>query len=488
MAMKQSAFARVATDTSRRTHKEAGMKARRGIILAGVVMLGLWSAGSLAAQEWSPERLSRVQNSIVRLITLAPDGSEILRGNGFLISADGLLLTNFHLIEQAARLQVYVAGGDVYDHVIVKALDSEADLALLKIPAFNATFTELASAGPPSAGNSIFVAPQGKADPGRPLRSGKVIANHRLPSGTTVVSVNLQWDALTRGAPVFNLAGECVGITTLGYEADVGPGIFIDAAHVAHLFSQKIESPLEAISWDLFEPPKDEAIRESLRAVGLRRRFPNPAIRTEKDLVRRLEWALEFDPTDLTTKELLARAYLQARRFDAASKQVGEILTRDPSSIPALTMKGDLSYYKGDFDAARAIYQDIVARGFQPPHHYDADLKGVRLPDFYHDHAIAGCSGPLILSAEKLTYLPIGFSHDQWTAPYATLRRVQLKAFQHAGRPVFEFNLRFSNSISNEGKTWAKNEFQLRTSEKETKDALLIYLQKRGVEVAVNEK
>jgi tetratricopeptide (TPR) repeat protein len=465
------------------------MSRRSFRILAVIFLIGsLVGAPLLFGQDMGKERVSQVQRSLVKLINLAPDGSDVLRGNGFLISPDGLLLTNFHLIDRASRLQVYVPGGDVYDRGIVKALDPEADLALLKIPAFNAPFVELAKSDVPTAGNSVFIVPQAKPDAESVLRKAKVVAHHRLPSGATVISVDQQWDTETKGGPVFNMAGECIGITTLGYEADRGPGVFIDANRVSGLLTQKIEALMDAVSWDLFEPKKDEAVRDSLRAVGLGRRFPVAAIRAEKDLSRRLELASEFDPTDLPTRTLLARAYLQARQFENASKQISLILAREPSSLPVLTLKGDLAYHQGDFDSARSTYQEVVAKGFQSPHFYNADLKGVRLPDFYHDHAIAGCSGPLILSNEKLTYLPNAWSNDRWTAPYAAIQRVQVKSSMQAGRPVHEFNFKFSGSVSNQEKTWAKGDFQLRISAKETKDALIGYLQKHGVEVLLNEK
>ncbi len=465
------------------------MCARRVRILAGVLLVVLfWGVPSLRAQDWSKERISQTQKSIVRLINLAADGSEVLRGNGFLISAEGLLLTNYHVIDRAEKLQIYTMGGDVYDRVVVKALDADADLALLKIPAFNAPFTAVAAPTLPSPGSPVIIVPRSKEGMEPTVVKGQVVAHHRLLSGAMTLSVNQRWDAFSRGAPVFNLAGECVGITSLGYRAEGGPGVFIDVNQLSSLLKQKIEALTESVSWDLFEPKSDGAVQGPLHALGLTRRFPVPSIRAEKDLARRLELTSAYDPTDIQTESLLAQTYLQRGRFQDATALIAEVLAREPSSTAVLTLKGDLAYHQGDFDAARGVYQEVVAKGSLAPHFYNSEFKGVELPDFYHDHALTGCTGPLILSSQNLTFLPSGWPNDQWTAPYAAVQRVQVKTSYQSGRPYYEFSFKFSSAVQNEMKTWLKDEFQLRTSAKATRDTLIAFMHKRGINVVVIEK
>ena len=82
------------------------------------------------------------------MVHLAADGTEILRGHGFLISGEGLLVTNYHLVVRAKRLRATLASGDIYDQVSLKALDPAADLAILKIAAFNAPYVPLSSGRP----------------------------------------------------------------------------------------------------------------------------------------------------------------------------------------------------------------------------------------------------------------------------------------------------------------------------------------------------
>lgn len=55
-------------------------------------------------------------------------------GSGVIISSDGYILTNNHVIEDASKIEVTTRGGDSYEATLV-GTDSEVDIALLKIDA-----------------------------------------------------------------------------------------------------------------------------------------------------------------------------------------------------------------------------------------------------------------------------------------------------------------------------------------------------------------
>ena len=55
-------------------------------------------------------------------------------GSGFFVDANGLLVTNAHVIEESARLYVYVLDREIYAAPEVVAVDPDLDLAVLRIP------------------------------------------------------------------------------------------------------------------------------------------------------------------------------------------------------------------------------------------------------------------------------------------------------------------------------------------------------------------
>jgi S1-C subfamily serine protease len=56
-------------------------------------------------------------------------------GSGFLISADGRIATNVHVIRQTDSVQL--ASGEVFDNFTVIAFDERKDIAIVKIPGFD---------------------------------------------------------------------------------------------------------------------------------------------------------------------------------------------------------------------------------------------------------------------------------------------------------------------------------------------------------------
>ncbi len=426
--------------------------------------------------------LEDAQRATGAVIHLAPDGSDILRGNGFLISSDGLLVTNYHLVVQAARLQVQLANGDVYDQVLLKALDPAGDLAVLKIPAFNAPHLPVSRRPLPAPGESLHLIPRGKG----PAREAKVAAAYTLAPGLDLILVGGPLDALTKGCPTVNPQGDLVDITTITYQNGPQAAAVIAAARVLDLLDKPLNWPVDQMDWRSWSIVEDPALRGPLEKLGLGRRLPDPALRAEKSLARRLELALAFDPTDLQAKTLLARAYITQAAYDKAGAQIAQVLEREPDSLSVRILKGDLLQHTGDFDQARRIYQSVVDQGRQSPHLYNKDLKAVAAGPAFHDHAIAHCSGPILLGAEDLSFRPAW--SDGFSVPYSNLKTVTIRPALYTGQTVYEFQLLFRSKVSNTAKSWQKEDFTLRLADREARDNLASYLRRRNVTITESTK
>src|SRR4051812_223883 len=72
----------------------------------------------------------------VVLIEAYDDKGEVASaGSGFIVSSDGKILTNYHVIAHTKRATVRLANKDAYDTVEVLDIDKRKDIALLKIKA-----------------------------------------------------------------------------------------------------------------------------------------------------------------------------------------------------------------------------------------------------------------------------------------------------------------------------------------------------------------
>jgi serine protease Do len=144
-------------------------------------------------------------------------------GSGFLISADGYVVTNNHVIDGAKTVQVTTDDGRTLDAKVIGA-DSKTDVALLKVTEGGSfPFVKLAK-GSPRVGDWV-VAIGNPFGLGGTVTSGIVSARGR-DIGAGPYDDFLQIDAPINkgnsGGPTFNLQGEVVGMNTAIYSPSGG--------------------------------------------------------------------------------------------------------------------------------------------------------------------------------------------------------------------------------------------------------------------------
>src|ERR1700693_34395 len=64
------------------------------------------------------------------------DSGEVL-GSGFIVSKDGQIVTNIHVIRDMKTANVQLANGEIFDSISVLATDERRDLAIIRIAGFD---------------------------------------------------------------------------------------------------------------------------------------------------------------------------------------------------------------------------------------------------------------------------------------------------------------------------------------------------------------
>jgi putative serine protease PepD len=142
-------------------------------------------------------------------------------GSGVIISSDGLVLTNAHVVENATNLKVTLSDGSKYNATIIGS-DTTQDIALVQMQgASNLPAATLGSSASLHVGQAVVAI--GNAldlDGSLTVTSGIVSAKDRSLSnsdGSTLAHL-IQTDAAINsgnsGGPLLNMAGEVVGINT----------------------------------------------------------------------------------------------------------------------------------------------------------------------------------------------------------------------------------------------------------------------------------
>ncbi len=152
-------------------------------------------------------------------------------GSGFLISSDGYVVTNYHVIENASSVTVITSTGDEYE-AVVQGKEATNDVAVLKIEGENLPCVNLGSSDDLSIGDMVVAIgnPLGTLSATQTVGyvSGK---NREVTTDNNVINM-IQTDAVINpgnsGGPLFNMYGEVVGITTAKYSGTTSSGASIE--------------------------------------------------------------------------------------------------------------------------------------------------------------------------------------------------------------------------------------------------------------------
>ncbi len=189
-------------------------------------LLILLAAGSVAAQSAPPRKdipaIAKAANGAVVTIITANADKPIAQGTGFLVSADGMIVTNYHVIENGNVAIVKFPDGSTFPVDGLLAADKVRDLAVIKIHGKNFQTLTLGNSDRIQIGEEVVAIgnPHG-FELGLELTVSNGILSAVRPdkvAGGKLLQVTAPITHGSSGGPLFNMMGEVIGITTAGFE------------------------------------------------------------------------------------------------------------------------------------------------------------------------------------------------------------------------------------------------------------------------------
>ena len=152
-------------------------------------------------------------------------------GSGFIVSEDGYVITNAHVVADTHDVSIVLSDGTTYP-AEVKGYDTTTDVAVLKADASGLPTATLGSSSEVAVGDMVAAIGNSLGTLGFTQTVGFVSGiNREVTSSNTVLNM-IQTDAAINagnsGGPLFNMQGEVIGITTAKYSGTTGSGASIE--------------------------------------------------------------------------------------------------------------------------------------------------------------------------------------------------------------------------------------------------------------------
>lgn len=153
-------------------------------------------------------------------------------GSGFILTSDGYIVTNYHVIEDSTSIRVSLYDGTEYDATII-GYDANNDIAVLKIEAEGLTPVVLGDSSNINVGDSVVAIGNPLGELTFTLTGGYVSALDRevtLSSGVTMdlMQTDCAINSGNSGGALFNMYGEVIGVTNAKYSSNTGTGASVD--------------------------------------------------------------------------------------------------------------------------------------------------------------------------------------------------------------------------------------------------------------------
>ena len=168
--------------------------------------------------------MKRTSGAVVQIVVSDQAGNEISLGSGVIVSADGKIVTNYHVIKAAHSAVAKLANGSFFPVEGVLAVDVDKDLALLKVEGKTLPFLNLESTRSLQVGDHVVAI-------GSPLglegtvSDGIVSALRDEVPGKSWIQTTAPVSHGNSGGPLLSMDGYVVGVITWGINLQQGENL-----------------------------------------------------------------------------------------------------------------------------------------------------------------------------------------------------------------------------------------------------------------------
>lgn len=196
------------------------MQPVRPLVLVSLLTL---IASYSVAQQNVADVVKKSSDAVVLIVISNASGEETALGSGFLISADGEIVTNHHVIKDAHSAIVKLSNGAFFPVAGVLADDSDRDLAIIRVNGKSLPFLSLGEIDKVQVGDHVVAI-------GSPLGlegtvSDGVVSAFRDLNNRKWIQTTAPASHGNSGGPLLDMSDHVVGVITLGVNPELGQNL-----------------------------------------------------------------------------------------------------------------------------------------------------------------------------------------------------------------------------------------------------------------------
>lgn len=178
---------------------------------------------SSQVQDSVTDVVKRSSDAVVLIAISNSSGQETALGSGFLISSDGQIVTNYHVMKDAHTAIVKLSNGAFFPVSSIVAFDPDQDLAIIKVSGRNLPFLQIGEMGTVHVGDHVVAI-------GSPLGLEGTVSDGIVSALRDVEKA--KWIQTTApvshgnsGGPLLDMGDHVVGVITWGVNLQLGQNL-----------------------------------------------------------------------------------------------------------------------------------------------------------------------------------------------------------------------------------------------------------------------
>jgi hypothetical protein len=309
-------------------------KALTATLIAGSIFVCGPACSQTAPAVISASDLYKSASPSVVLIEIYDSKGEVsAKGSGFLVSPEGAILTNFHVIAHTKQATVRLSNQDAYDTVEVLEVDKRKDIALIKIKGFGLPYLKLGRSQGVEIGEKIYSLSNPLGVFQNTLTEG-IVSGIRPLDGYKYFQISAPISHGSSGGPIFNSKGEVIGIAVAIIEEgqNLNFAVPIDYAR-GMVISMGAPQPLASI----YEPEPEKTIVPASTTGGTQASPAASNVAIPDEMKKSSFWYVQSKLHVWTKKEAevqLGDSIMSRHALDPNKNIIGEIYAyNDPTKL-----------------------------------------------------------------------------------------------------------------------------------------------------------